>query len=325
MNPRSAELLRGVQAGDPKAAEELFGRYVPRLQSLVRSRLADLLARRFDSEDIVQSALKSFFVRANDGKFSAEQPGDLWRLLATITMRKLSRATAHHQAAKRNVERDKYFEVNDVGLEQALAHLPTPAEATAATEEVLWLMKQVPTDIRQALQLRLQGYELEEIAQQLNRSERTIRRWMDEVRALMRNRLERFDNSTTEKTKPTSNDFPVVNLTGGPIQFLDPHDYVLNELIGAGGICKVYTATERGSDQKICVKVLRKEFRHKPRFVRRFLEEYRLGKRLAHPAYCGNSRNWAIARWRLFSHAGLGVRDQSSTTSRHAHTDTERD
>ncbi len=59
-----------------------------------------------DSDDIVQSAMKSFFVRAGNGDFRAEHPGDLWRLLATITMRKVSRATVHHRAAKRDVRQE---------------------------------------------------------------------------------------------------------------------------------------------------------------------------------------------------------------------------
>jgi eukaryotic-like serine/threonine-protein kinase len=283
MDQHSAELLRDVQTGNPGAANVLFQRYAARLQALVRSRLAGLLSRRFDGDDVVQSALKSFFVRAGDGEFYVDQPGDLWRLLATITMRKLSRSSAYHQAAKRDARRDANFEVADFGLEQALAHDPMPAEAAAAAEEVLWIMKRVPVETRQALQLRLQGYEAQEIARQLNRSERTIRRWMDEVRGLMQDRLERFDNARSTKSKPPLNDVTMVESTGESITLLDPRDYLLNELIGAGGICKVYVATERSSGQKLCVKVLRREFRHKPRFVRRFLEEYRLGRKLSHP------------------------------------------
>src|SRR5690349_15843655 len=100
MDHPSGELLRSIQAGNSSAADELFAKYVPRLQALVRARLGGEITRRFDSDDVIQSAMRSFFVRAAEGAFSANDSGDLWRLLATITMRKLSRATARHRAAK---------------------------------------------------------------------------------------------------------------------------------------------------------------------------------------------------------------------------------
>jgi DNA-directed RNA polymerase specialized sigma24 family protein len=92
----SVDLLRLLQAGDGAAAEALFERYAERLTRLARSRLAINLASRVDPEDIVQSAYRSFFVAAREGRFHAERGGDLWRLLVEVTLHKLYRQAAHH-------------------------------------------------------------------------------------------------------------------------------------------------------------------------------------------------------------------------------------
>ena len=139
MEYRSKELLRRVQAGESVAAAQLFADYVPRLRALVQSKLSGLMLRRFDSDDIVQSAMRSFFVRAADGDFCADQSGDLWRLLAAITMRKLSRAATYHRAAKRDVNRDESFDPERSG--QISARTPTPADAAEAAEELIWIMR----------------------------------------------------------------------------------------------------------------------------------------------------------------------------------------
>jgi len=78
-----------MKGGDEEAARELFNRYLSRLVALARSRLSEKLERKVDADDVVQSAFRSFFVRARDGQYAIERAGDLWSLLATITRHKL--------------------------------------------------------------------------------------------------------------------------------------------------------------------------------------------------------------------------------------------
>jgi eukaryotic-like serine/threonine-protein kinase len=276
MSLSSTELLRAVAQRDAAAEEQLFARYVPRLQSLVRARLSKKIASRVDSEDVVQSAMRSFFVRAADGEFSADGPGDLWRLLATITLRKLARSAHRHRAGKRDVDREVAASV-DADLSWLQSREPTPADATAAAEELLWLMRQIPAANRAALQLRMQGFELVEIAEQLTCSERTVRRWLAEARELMQGRLERLNDDTP--LPPTA----CHDLGDSGIEFLDPRNYLLQRLIGSGGVSKVYAAIDRRSGQPACIKVLRRPLRHKQRYAKRFFEEFRLTAKLAHP------------------------------------------
>ena len=69
------ELIRRVRAWDQDAATELVRRYEPAIRRAVRFRLADArLGGLFDSMDICQSVLGSFFVRAAWGQYDLETP-----------------------------------------------------------------------------------------------------------------------------------------------------------------------------------------------------------------------------------------------------------
>ena len=74
--------LDRVRAGDQRAAEELVRMYEPEIRREVRLRMRDPRLRRdFDSVDICQSVLGSFFVRASLGQYDLQKPEDLIKLL----------------------------------------------------------------------------------------------------------------------------------------------------------------------------------------------------------------------------------------------------
>ena len=85
------DLIRRVRAGDEQAAAELVRSYEPAIRRAVRIRLADTrLARAFDSMDICQSVMASFFVRAALGQYELDAPEQLLKLLATMARHKLA-------------------------------------------------------------------------------------------------------------------------------------------------------------------------------------------------------------------------------------------
>src|SRR3954447_13653258 len=96
------ELTRGVGAGDEDAATELVRTYEPAVRRAVRLRLGDTrLARAFDSQDVCQSVLASFFVRASLGQYDLDRPEQLLRLLAAMARNKLTDQVNHQRAARR--------------------------------------------------------------------------------------------------------------------------------------------------------------------------------------------------------------------------------
>lgn len=181
----SKQLVDRVRAGDDDAARELFNRYVERLIRLTQRRLSPKLARRVDPEDIVQSAYRSFFVRVADGQFEIRRSGDLWRLLAAIALNKLRMQAKFHAAQKRNMGKENSFSARSSLLGVApekLASEPTPDEAAAAAECLEKIMADLKPLERRMLELRLQSYTFEEIGDELNRSERTVRRLIDRLK-----------------------------------------------------------------------------------------------------------------------------------------------
>ena len=75
MSEDSVELLDRFRDGDDEAAHELFNRYVDRLVALARTRLSAQMKRRVEPEEVVQSAYRSFFRKAGEGKFTLDKSG----------------------------------------------------------------------------------------------------------------------------------------------------------------------------------------------------------------------------------------------------------
>jgi RNA polymerase sigma-70 factor (ECF subfamily) len=189
---QSSDLVARWRQGDQQAASDLFQRYAGQLISLARSQLTGKLANRVDPEDVVQSVYRSFFADARDDRFRFERGGDLWQLLVTITFHKLHDHIKWHRRGKRAVEREFHFGSEDslLGLHAHVrSHEPSPLEAVALVEQLEELMRLLRPLSRRILELRLQGYNLEEIAQATQRSQRSVIRVLNEVKS----HLERWD------------------------------------------------------------------------------------------------------------------------------------
>ncbi len=178
----SAELLERFQHGDSQAAEEIFRRYIDRLTRLARSRLSPQLARRMEPEDVVMSAWRSFFLAADAGKFSLKRSGDLWRLLVSITMHKLYHQVRQHTAERRAVESEISIDQSSAISSAVSSREPSPDEAAALADEMEHLMSGLDEFGRRVLELRLQGETHAEIAADTKRSERSVRRKLQEIR-----------------------------------------------------------------------------------------------------------------------------------------------
>jgi RNA polymerase sigma factor (sigma-70 family) len=176
----SINLVARWRAGDEEAAAILFRRYSEQLIAVVSGRLSGRIAFRVDAEDVVQSAYRSFFTAARDGCYDLQRGGELWRLLVSITLNKLHDQVKRNVADKRSVNREQHLD----GPVDALLSTrgPTPLEVVAIADELEHLLRQLQPLHRQMLELRLQGYRLEEVAEQTGRSLRTVCRVLDLIK-----------------------------------------------------------------------------------------------------------------------------------------------
>src|SRR3954469_20024914 len=126
------DLIRRVRAGDDAAATELVRIYEPAIRRAARVRLGDSRLRRlFDSMDICQSVLASFFVRAAMGQYELDQPDQLLKLLVSMSRKKLIDRAREQGAARRDYRREQ---VGGPDAGECVAAGPSPSQQVAATE-----------------------------------------------------------------------------------------------------------------------------------------------------------------------------------------------
>jgi len=183
VDPR--ELAERCRRGDEDACRQLFDCYVERLVALARRRISQRLASRVDPEDIVQSVFRTFFGRLKAGRFRLEEQDDLCKLLMRITVHKALRQIHFHQAAKRNprAELGQGAEANE-RLLTVIDRDPSPDEAVAFVDHLEHFLGGLKAQEREILEMRLQGYSNEEIAQKLGIYDRKIRRVIERLRGM---------------------------------------------------------------------------------------------------------------------------------------------
>jgi RNA polymerase sigma factor (sigma-70 family) len=182
------QLLARWQQGDQAAATQLFQRYAARLVALARGQLSSRLAHRVDPEDVVQSVYRSFFADSREGRFHFTRGGDLWQLLVTMTLHRLANHANRLGTQKRALSRERTFGSEDslfgIGI-PALVRDPSPLEAAALADELQRVLQFLEPPQRQVVELRLQGYNLDEIAAQVPCSLSTVRRVLQRVKDLL--------------------------------------------------------------------------------------------------------------------------------------------
>jgi RNA polymerase sigma factor (sigma-70 family) len=158
-----AEFIRRIRAGDQDAAAELVRLYEPEIRLEVRTwlRLRDPRLRRvFDSMDICQSVLASFFLRAAVGEYDLERPEQLAALLAGIARNKLSEQVKHHQRQRRDVRRVQPAEAELLAMPQT----ETASQFAAGRELLAEFRRRLSEEERQLADLRAEGRDWAAIA-----------------------------------------------------------------------------------------------------------------------------------------------------------------
>jgi RNA polymerase sigma factor (sigma-70 family) len=163
-----SEFIRRIRQGDEQAAEELVRRYEAEIRLEVRGwlRLRNPALRRvFDSMDICQSVLASFFARAAVGDFDLDEPPQLIRLLVGMARKKVAEQARHHQRQRRDVRR-----VGDMDLEMtgtAAVTEETPSRLASGRELLQKFRERLSDEERQIADLRAKGYDWAAVATQL--------------------------------------------------------------------------------------------------------------------------------------------------------------
>src|SRR5580704_13146264 len=101
-----AELLAQIREGDEEAARLLVKRYESAIRVAVRTNLSDpRLRRQFDSLDVCQSVLASFFFHLTDGDYDLHAPAQLAALLTKMAQNKVRMRAREQFRQRRDVRR----------------------------------------------------------------------------------------------------------------------------------------------------------------------------------------------------------------------------
>jgi RNA polymerase sigma-70 factor (ECF subfamily) len=160
------EFMRRVRAGDEQAAAELVRQFEPLIRREVRYQLRDQrLYRLFDSMDICQSVLASFFVRTAAGQYDVHSHEQLVKLLVSMAHNKLASAARKQHRQRRDSRRvdpggaDKLLDVRD------RSH--SPSDLVAGEELLRRFRKSMSNEELRIADLRGQGLTWADVAARL--------------------------------------------------------------------------------------------------------------------------------------------------------------
>jgi DNA-directed RNA polymerase specialized sigma24 family protein len=189
-----------LKAGDQAAAGNLWEGYYRQLVARARQKLLGKAPRRAaDEEDVALSAFDSFCRAAEQGRFPRlNDRDDLWQLLILITDRKAIKLVKHGRRQKRGGGKV----LDEAGLrpqgappegspfDQMLGREPSPEFAAEVAEEYERLLRLLQDDnLRIVAERKMQGYTVEEIANDMCRGQRTVKRWMSSIRQMWEQEL----------------------------------------------------------------------------------------------------------------------------------------
>lgn len=176
--------------GNPAAVEIAFRRYFNDLITLASYRMKGMGQAVRSGEDLALSAMNSLCVGIQDGRIHLDSEEDLWGCLFCITVRKVSAEKRREFSLKRGGKCAKYsgdaaMEDDGNSLFDSIAGSePSPelaAQMAETADELLSLFDKESTQ-HKIIFLKLQGFTVQEIAQELELLPRTIFWHLDAIR-----------------------------------------------------------------------------------------------------------------------------------------------
>jgi len=184
-----------LKAGESRAPQALWQRYVEQLIRVAAHKLAHAPRRVADEEDVVNAAFASFLRGVDTGRFAQlEDRQDLWQLLCMLTERRaVDQMRRESTAAKGGgkVRGDSAFGDEEVtklgGFAEVADPQPSPEFAVQVADELRRKMEELGDDeLREIVIAKLEGYSCPEIASRLGLSKRTVERRLSLIRRIWR-------------------------------------------------------------------------------------------------------------------------------------------
>jgi DNA-directed RNA polymerase specialized sigma24 family protein len=157
-----AELLARVRQGDEDASRSVVARYELAIRVAVRTNLSDpRLRRQFDSLDVCQSVLASFFFHLTSGAYDLSDPAQLSALLTKMAQNKVRMLVRDQLRQRRDVRRLSHGNFD----EGAIRAMNVGPEAAVDDQDLIdRALDMMPPEIRAIADRRMAGELWPEIA-----------------------------------------------------------------------------------------------------------------------------------------------------------------
>ena len=161
-NDEFSELFERVRCGDADAAYAIVRRYEPAIRTAVSIRLTDpALRRQFDSIDVCQSVLGSFFLHAATGAYDLHEPQQLMALLIRMAQNKMAMRVRGQHRECRDVRRAHPKPVETASLASSA---PDPSRHAAGKELLRRALDMMTAETRAIAERRMDGESWSDIA-----------------------------------------------------------------------------------------------------------------------------------------------------------------
>jgi len=179
-----ADLMRRLETGNQEAAAEVFQLYTHRLIALAGKQLDARFRAVLSGSDVAQEVLNSFFRRQGQNPYDLESESALWGLLAEIALHKCGKWNRHFAARKRGRGVNLWLQSaeDDAAAWDVADRGPTPDDAAVLAETVAELYRGLKKNEHAICELRLQNYQVREIAARLNLTEETVSRKLRRIK-----------------------------------------------------------------------------------------------------------------------------------------------
>lgn len=178
------EQIAALKNGDEQAVRLIWDRFYNRVCALARQRLLNTRKREFDEEDIAQSAFQALLMGAQNGSFrQLHSRNDIWQLLAVITSRKV--ANMRRRQGTRNEAGESALAHGidgQVGGNDVLGNSSNEEFVETLTSACEALFAKLDARLQTVALLKFKGHTNAEIGESLNRSEKSVERYLKMIR-----------------------------------------------------------------------------------------------------------------------------------------------
>ena len=181
--------LRKLEVGHDLAAQRLWDVFFERMVRLTQERMRTNDRRVADAEDVALSAFASFCRGVENQRFPelTDRQG-LWRLLVSITIRKLLHLQRDQNRLKRGGGFRAVESLDDdrAAVDELISREPTPEFAAQVAEQYQrWMRALEDDELARLAEWKLEGFTNDEIAGKCGRTTRTVERKLNLIRKIL--------------------------------------------------------------------------------------------------------------------------------------------